>query len=59
MGWWKGAKGLHSNDFDIFIEGMSTKMEHKFEFVNIAGGVYHDITKNIIATKYNTSTEAA
>ncbi len=29
-------------------------MKTKFNFVNIAGGVYHDITNDVINTPYNT-----
>ncbi len=32
---------------------MSTNMRRSFDFVNIAGGVYHDVTDDLTATSYN------
>ena len=53
MGWWKGAK-LHT-----FSKGMSKNMKHTFGFVNVAGGVYHNVTNDTIALEYNTAAAAA
>ena len=61
MGRWKGAtfKEYIREELHTFSEGMSTHMKHKFQFVNVAGGVYHDVTSETIATDYNTTAAAA
>jgi len=39
---------------------MSKNMKQKFNFVNIAGGVFHDITPSIIMQPFtNTAAQAA
>ena len=55
MGRWRSAtfKEYIREELACFSEGMSTKMKQKFSFVNIAGGVYTDITPEIIALPYN------
>ena len=54
MGRWRGAtfKEYIREELHTFSIGMSTKMRRTFNFVNIAGGVYHDVTSEIINTKY-------
>ena len=42
-------------ELNIFSLGMSTAMKRHFNFVNIVGGVYHDVTQQLIETPYNTS----
>ena len=36
-----------------FSKGMSKSMKQLFGFVNIAGGMFHDITDKVIDTNYN------
>jgi hypothetical protein len=36
-----------------FSKGMTRSMQQKFGFVNISGGVYHDITPLVVATPYD------
>lgn len=61
MGRWKGAtfKEYIREELHIYSEGMSTNMKHKFRFVNISGGVYHDVTDTTISTDYTTPAAAA
>jgi hypothetical protein len=61
MGRWKGAtfKEYIREELHTFSEGMSTSMKHKFKFVNVSGGVYHDVTAETIASEYNTAAAAA
>ncbi len=40
-------------ELNTFTTGMFKKMKTKLNFVNIAGGVYHDITNNVVNTPYN------
>ena len=55
MGRWRSAtfKEYIREELDTFAFGMSMKMRTNFNFVNIAGGVYHDVTDNIMLTEYN------
>jgi hypothetical protein len=57
MGRWRSAtfKEYIQNELHCYALGMSTNMRRSFNFVNIAGGVYHDITDEITATPYTTS----
>jgi hypothetical protein len=61
MGRWKGAtfKEYIREELHCFSEGMSKKMKTHFRFVNIAGGVYHDVTDSVIATDYTVNAAAA
>ena len=56
MGRWRSAtfKEYIREELACFSEGMSTKMKHRFAFVNIAGGVYTDITDQLIPLPYMT-----
>lgn len=49
MGRWRSAtfKEYIREELHIFSIGMSRSMKKPFNFVNIAGGVYHDITPDI------------
>lgn len=51
MGWWHGAtfKEYIREELACFSVGMSMAMSRKFNFVNIAGGVYHDVTNSTAA----------
>ena len=61
MGRWKGAtfKEYIREELHVFSEGMSKNMKQTFRFVNISGGVYHDVTDDTIASEYNTIAAAA
>ena len=56
MGRWRSAtfKEYIREELACFSEGMSTKMKHRFAFVNIAGGVYTDITEQVLPLPYAT-----
>jgi hypothetical protein len=61
MGRWRSAtfKEYIREELACFSEGMSTKMKHRFAFVNIAGGVYTDITDHVIPLPYMTPVAVA
>ena len=63
MGRWRGAtfKEYVHEELASFSEGMSTKMNQQFHFVNVAGNSMYDITESIIASEYtvNTTNELA
>ena len=40
-----------------FSEGMSRSMKKMFGFVNVEGGVFHDITSTVVAMAYNSNVE--
>lgn len=50
MGCWRSAtfKEYIQEELNIYSVGMSTNMKRHFNFVNIAGGVYHDVTNTTI-----------
>ena len=56
MGRWRSAtfKEYIREELACFSTGMSTSMKKKFNFVNIAGGAYTDITDTMILLPYNT-----
>ena len=55
MGRWKSATFLEyiRESLDEFSAGMSTSMKKTFNFVNVEGGVFHDITNITVNTPYN------
>lgn len=61
MGRWRSAafKEYISEELSCYSAGMSSKMQHKFNFVNIAGKVYTDVTPTLIDTQYMTNTMTA
>jgi hypothetical protein len=61
MGRWKGAtfKEYIQEELHVFSKGMSRDMKHTFRFVNILGGVYHDVTNDTISLEYDTVAAAA
>jgi hypothetical protein len=61
MGRWKGATFIEyiREELHTFSEGTSTHMKHKFRFVNVLIGVYHDVTAETLTTEYNTTAAAA
>ncbi len=56
MGRWRSGtfKEYIQNELHCYAIGMSTKMKRQFNFVNIAGGVYHDVTPDLIDEPYET-----
>jgi hypothetical protein len=54
MGRWRSAtfKEYITDELNCYAEGMSTNMKRTFNFVNITGGVYHDVTETLIITDY-------
>ena len=61
MGRWRSAtfKEYIREELSCYAHGMSRKMKRNFGFVNIAGGVYHDVTPTTIVTPYNSTAVAA
>ena len=41
-----------------YTDGMSTAMKTKFNFINIAGIAFRDITKTVLTMEYNTEFSA-
>ncbi len=58
MGRWRSAtfKEYIREELHSFSDGMSKNMKWKFNFVNIASGVFHDITSYVIAQPYSNTT---
>ena len=58
MGRWRSAtfKEYVREELHCYAAGMSTKMRHRFNFVNIAGGAYHDVTENVVNTPFTHDT---
>ena len=61
MGRWKGKtfKEYIRDELHCFSEGMSRSMRTVLGYVNIAGGVYHDVTSTVVAAEYNMGTAVA
>jgi hypothetical protein len=61
MGRWRSATFLEyiRENFSCFSRGMSRKMKTKFNFVNVTGGAYTDITQQLIDMPYTTTSVAA
>lgn len=61
MGRWRSAtfKEYIREELNCFSNGMSSNMKRKFNFVNIAGGAYTDVTDFVLACPYTTFAEAA
>ena len=55
MGCWQGAtfKEYIREELSCFSEGMSKDMKRKFNFVNISGGVFHDVTHAAMVSEYD------
>lgn len=56
MGRWRSAtfKEYIREELHCFSDNMSKQMKRNFNFVNIAGGVHHDITRTVILQPYST-----
>jgi len=61
MGRWRGAtfKEYIREELACFAKNMSRRMKQKFNFVNIAGNAFHDITNAITLNEYNITAQAA
>jgi hypothetical protein len=61
MGRWKGStfKEYIREELHVFSKGMSRDMKRLFKFVNISGGVFHDVTASTIASEYDVNVAAA
>ena len=61
MGRWRSAtfKEYIREELACFSAGMSTQMKRRFHFVNIAGGVYTDVTKQVIPLPYNSAIQVS
>ena len=61
MGRWRSAtfKEYIREELHCFSNGMSQNMKRKFNFVNIAGGVFHDITPSLIVQSNTTASAHA
>ena len=53
MGRWRGAtfKEYIREELACYSTGMSTDMRRKFNFVNIAGNAFHDITDEVVVAE--------
>ena len=56
MGRWKGAtfKEYIREELANYADGMSTAMKTKFNFINVAGNAFRDITETVLTMEYNT-----
>ena len=56
MGRWRSAtfKEYIREELACFSEGMSKQMRRRFSFVNISGGVYTDVTEQVLPLPYYT-----
>ena len=56
MGHWRGAtfKEYIREELANYSDGMSTAMKTKFNFMNIAGNAYTDVTDTVMTMDYNT-----
>jgi len=56
MGRWRSATFLEyiKESLYEFSAGMSTSMKRSFNFVNVEGGVFRDVTNIALNTDYNT-----
>ena len=60
MGQWQSATFMEyiSEELACFSVGMSTQMRKKFGFVNVAGGVYRDVTNDLLNEPYSANVSA-
>ena len=56
MGRWRGAtfKEYIREELANYLDGMSTAMKTKFNFMNVAGNAFQDITDTVLSMDYNT-----
>ena len=50
MGGWRSAtfKEYIREELACFSKGMTKKMKQRFNFVNVEGGVFHDVTPELL-----------
>ncbi len=60
MGRWRGEtfKEYVREQLSNFSEGMSASMQKTFGFVNVEGGVFHDITETVLTLPYSVAVSA-
>ena len=60
MGRWRSATFLEyiREELACFSQGMSKKMKQRFNFVNVEGGVFHDVTTAVVNDSYVTNDTA-
>ncbi len=60
MGRWRGAtfKEYIREELACFSSGMSKDMKHRFNFVNVSGNAFRDVTSDVMTTAYNTAAAA-
>jgi hypothetical protein len=56
MGRWRGAtfKEYIREELANYSDGISTSMKTKFNFMNVSGNAFRDITDMVISMEYNT-----
>jgi hypothetical protein len=56
MGRWRGAtfKEYIREELANYSDGMSRAMKTKFNFMNVAGNAFRDITETVMFMEYNT-----
>jgi hypothetical protein len=61
MGRWKGAtfKEYIWEELANYADGMSMAMKTKFNFMNVAGNAFRDITETVLTMEYNTEFNTA
>ena len=61
MGRWRGAtfKEYIREELACFSAGMSKDMKRSFQFVNIAGNAFHDVTDAMVLQEYSITNPAA
>jgi hypothetical protein len=61
MGRWHGVpfKEYISEELACFLIGMSTSMKKQFEFVNMAGNAFSNITDELMEWEYNINVSTA
>ena len=56
---WSNVQGVYSRGIVNLLGGNVKSDEEKFGFVNIAAGVYHDVTDTCVMTEYDNQGAAA
>jgi hypothetical protein len=61
MGRWKGVtfKEYIREELANYANGMSMAMKTKFNFMNVAGNAFRDITETVLTMEYNTEFNTA
>lgn len=61
MGWWHEVtfREYICNDLACFSNDMSKNIKWQFGFVNVSGGMFHNVTDAVLASSYNSHASAA